>query len=791
MIIGHSEYSNNYSSTRIYYSSLGPSHNTTTLNDDSFVLIDRTAMTEPASDAAAKGGSLYITSTEPGSGKALVSLGVIDIVMRSISKVGFFRPIIQKRSTKDDAHDSGHSPFASYINSDNGSIQEMHDEDIDFISGHFRLNQTYEESFGMHTDQAAKLLGENREDDLLDIIISKYKALEAKCDFVVCEGSDYLSKGSAVEFNLNQVIAKNLGCPILILGSANERPIAEAMHTISIAVDSFKSYEADVVGIVLNKADPEQVTPLKKELDKRYQEDGYSLCVIPMDKRLSCPRMSDIVYQLKGHVLSGHNYLNGLVRCSIVCAMQLQNALKWIKEDDSLLVTSGDRGDIVVGALQAHQSRNYPRLAGIILTGGVLPEPSILRLIEGLPERLPIISVQSGTFAAASEINSVHARLKSTDQEKISLSIQAFEECMDDVEKFQRTILPGLMDEAHKAKTRVVTPKMFIYGLVEMSKANKQHIVLPEGNDPRILKAAAILVERDIVNITLLGERDKIVGYISQYGIDLNLDRVSVVDPISSGEQLEKYAKMYYEMRKHKGTVPNLDAARDEVLDLSCFGTMMVHCGDANGMVSGARHTTQHTIRPALQIIKTKPGFKIVSSVFLMCLDHHVLVYGDCAVNPNPTAEQLADIAIASAETAKTFGILPKVAMLSYSSGDSGKGDEVEKVREATRLAKERNPGLLIEGPIQYDAAVDKEVAASKMPNSSVAGQATVFIFPDLNTGNNTYKAVQRETGAIAIGPILQGLKKPVNDLSRGCTVEDIVNTVVITACQGQQIHGA
>lgn len=337
-------------------------------------------------------------------------------------------------------------------------------------------------------------------------------------------------------------------------------------------------------------------------------------------------------------------------------------------------------------------------------------------------------------------------------------------------------------------RSRVVTPKMFMYNLVEQSKACKQHIVLPEGTDPRILKATAILIELDIVKLTLLGNREKIEGCIARYGVDLKLDRVSIIDPTTGGDLLEKYAKVFYELRKHKGTVPNLDAARDNVLDLSCFGTMMVQCGDANGMVSGAKHTTQQTIRPALQIIKTKPGFKIVSSVFLMCLDHHVLVYGDCAVNPNPSAEQLADIALASSETALAFGIKPKVAMLSYSSGDSGKGDEVEKVREATRIARERNPELLIEGPIQYDAAVDKAVAEQKMPNSLVAGHATVFVFPDLNTGNNTYKAVQRETGAVCIGPILQGLKKPVNDLSRGCTVEDIVNTVVITACQGQKI---
>ncbi|CAB9522443.1 Phosphate acetyltransferase [Seminavis robusta] len=742
-------------------------------------------MSESQNTSPCKGGSLYITSTEQGSGKALVSLGVIDIVMRSISKVGFFRPIIQSRTAA--SHES--NDYVEFYNSAEEEDNDVHDEDIDFITGHFRLNQTYDESFGMSTDQAAKLLGENREDDLLDVIIGKYKALEAKCDFIVCEGSDYLSKGSAVEFNLNQVIAKNLGCPIVILGSAHDRPIAEACQQISISVDSYRSYEANVVGICLNKADPDNVQSLKAELERLYKEDGYSLCVIPADKRLSCPRMSDVVKHLKGHVLSGHNYMNGLVRCSLVCAMQLQNALKWLKEDDTLLVTSGDRGDIVVGALQAHQSRNYPRLAGIILTGGVLPEPSILRLIEGLPARLPIVSVQTGTFEAASQINAVHARLRSTDQEKISLSIQAFEEHLVDTKAFERKILPDANNQSPTNRVnKVITPKMFMYSLVEQSKAKKQHIVMPEGTDPRILKAAAILVERDIVNITLLGNKEKISNYVSQYGIDLNLDRLKVVDPVSSGEALEKYANMYYELRKHKGTVPNIDAARDECLDLSCFGTMMVHCGDANGMVSGARHTTQHTIRPALQIIKTKPGFKIVSSVFLMCLDHHVLVYGDCAVNPNPSAEQLADIALASAETAQTFGIEPKVAMLSYSSGDSGKGDEVEKVREATRIAKERRPDLLIEGPIQYDAAVDKDVAASKMPNSPVAGQATVFVFPDLNTGNNTYKAVQRETGAIAIGPVLQGLKKPVNDLSRGCTVEDIVNTVVITACQGQQI---
>jgi phosphate acetyltransferase len=269
-------------------------------------------------------------------------------------------------------------------------------------------------------DEAGTLLSENREDDLISTIISKYKALEAKCDFIVCEGSDYLSKGCAVEFNLNQEIAKNLGCPILILGSAHERSVSEAMHTISINVDAFRAYEAEIVCIVINRADPNQFLELKSTLEQNYKEDGYSLVVIPDDKRLRCPRMCDVISHLKGQVLSGYENLNGLVKTSVVCAMQLQNALKWIKEDDTLLITSGDRGDIVVGAMQAHKSRNYPRLAGIVLTGGVLPEASILRLINGLPDKLPIVSVQTGTMETASRINAVHATLRSTDQEKVS-----------------------------------------------------------------------------------------------------------------------------------------------------------------------------------------------------------------------------------------------------------------------------------------------------------------------------------------------------------------------------------
>jgi phosphate acetyltransferase len=327
-----------------------------------------------------------------------------------------------------------------------------------------------------------------------------------------------------------------------------------------------------------------------------------------------------------------------------------------------------------------------------------------------------------------------------------------------------------------------VTPLMFEYDLVQRAKGDRRHIVLPEGAEERILRAAEILLLREVVDLTLLGNPDEIRQKIGDLG--LRLDRANIVDPLKS-ERRELYAETYYELRKHKGISQQM--AFDVVSDVSYFGTMMVHHGEADGMVSGSIHTTQHTIRPAFEIIKTKPGCSIVSSVFFMCLVDRVLVFGDCAVNPDPRAEELADIAISSAETALMFGVEPRVAMLSYSTGESGKGSEVDKVREATQIAKGLRPDLKIEGPLQYDAAVDETVARLKAPGSDVAGHATVFIFPDLNTGNNTYKAVQRSANAVAVGPVLQGLNKPVNDLSRGCTVTDIVNTVAITAIQAQE----
>ena len=482
---------------------------------------------------------------------------------------------------------------------------------------------------------------------------------------------------------------------------------------------------------------------------------------------------------IRDRVLYGKEHLNRHVYSFTVAAMQLRNFIKRI-EHGTLIITPGDRADVIVACLSAFASMSMPNISGIMLTGGLKPEEPVQRLIEGFSNILPILSVKEDTFPTAKIVSNVHAVISPDNNRKITQALGLFEKNVN---------LEELGEKIIKTKTSIVTPKMFEYELLQKARKYKQNIVLPEGEDERILRACEILLRRDVVNIILLGNEQEIREKIIQIG--LHIDGINIIEPIKS-PFFSEYVQTYYNLRKHKGIT--MDISRDVISDVSFFGTMMVYKGHADGMVSGAVHTTQATIRPAFEIIKTKVGFSVVSSVFFMCMKDRVLVYGDCAINPDPDAKRLAEIAINSAQTARTFGIEPRVAMLSYSTGESGKGEDVEKVKEATRIAKEIAkkvyPELKLEGPIQYDAAIDPDVAKIKMKGSEVAGKATVFIFPDLNTGNNTYKAVQRSAGAIAIGPVLQGLNKPVNDLSRGCTVTDIVNTVAITAIQAQAEKG-
>lgn len=692
--------------------------------------------------------AIYIATTGPNSGKSIISLGLMQMLLGKAAKVGYFRPII------DDF------------------IPGQMDNHIKTMITYFDLDLDFEDAYAYTRSQIIQKKNKGKEDEIISKIIGKYKAVEDRFDFMLVEGTDFSGEDNIIEWDINVLMAKNLGIPTIILSSGVGKTVEDLVGNLQIAYDSFKEKGVEVLSVVANKVDSESLDVVKKELLANLPADVL-VNVIPFNPVLGNPTIKEIVEELDGKVLFGEAYLNNQAGYFSVGAMQLRNYLTHLK-NDSLVITPGDRADIILGALQANVSANYPMISGIVLTGGLLPEESIIKLIEGLSEIVPIISVEGGTYSITNRIGDIRPRMYAENLQKITTSIHAFQNYIE---------VNALEERLITFKASGITPRMFQYNLVKRAQSNKKHIVLPEGMDDRILMATKELIDSNTVDITLLGDPKEITDKISRMDLGLDLEKVTIVMPTES-PYFKDYAKTLYELRKHKNL--NLAMARDLMEDPSYFGTMMVYKGHADGMVSGAVNTTQHTIRPALQFIKTKPGISVVSSVFFMCLEDRVTVYGDCAINPNPTAEELAQITVLSAETSLAFGIEPKVAMLSYSSGTSGIGEDVDKVRKATALVKKMNPNLKIEGPIQYDAAVDIKVGKTKLPDSEVAGQASVFIFPDLNTGNNTYKAVQRETGALAIGPVLQGLNKPVNDLSRGCTVNDIFNTVVITAIQAQ-----
>ena len=690
---------------------------------------------------------IYVATIEPNSGKSVVVLGLMRMLLGKTAKVGYFRPIIEDIK-----------------------VGEM-DNHINTVVSYFEIDINYKKTYAFTRSQVLDLYNQGKSGDVIDEIIKKYKNLEERFDFILVEGTDFSHENSSLELDINLLISKNLGLPAIIVSQGDGKLLSDVVDNVQLAHDTFKE-EVDVLSIMTNKINPDEVSTLKSLLKARINS-GTDITVIPKINSLASPTVKEIVKTLKGNILFGHDMLNNQVDNFNVATMQLRNYLNQLK-DDCLVITAGDRADIILGSLQANRSKNYPKISGIILTGGLMPEESILKLIEGLSSIVPIISVKGGTFSVANEIGKIKSRIYAENIEKIETSIATFEKHVD-TDKLANDLITFRSD--------IFTPRMFQYNLLQRALKDKKHIVLPEGDDERVLKAAARLIDAHVVELTLIGEKEKIKERIEHYDISLDINDVNIINPIES-PHFKDYVNTFYELRKHKGV--NLDMAKDAMTDVSYFGTMMIYKGHADGMVSGAVHTTAHTLRPALQFIKTKPGVNIVSSVFFMCLEDRVSIFGDCAINPNPNAEQLAEIAISSAKTAQGFGVEPKVAMLSYSSGASGKGEDVERVRKATEIAKAQAPNLKIEGPIQYDAAVDMRIGKSKLPDSEVAGQASVLIFPDLNTGNNTYKAVQRETGALAIGPMLQGLNKPVNDLSRGCTADDIYSTVIITAIQAQ-----
>ena len=692
---------------------------------------------------------IYVATIEPSSGKSIVVLGLMRMLLGKTAKVGYFRPIIE-----------------------DVEAGEM-DNHINTVLSYFELDINYKKTYAFTRNQVLDLYNHGKSGEVIDEIIRKFKKLEERFDFVLVEGTDFSHESAILELDINILISKNLGLPVILVAQSENKELREIADSVQLAYDTFK-HEVDVLSIMINKTKPEHVENIKDLLKSRIK-DVLDITVIPKIGTLESPTVKEIMDTLNGKVLFGKDMLNNLAENYSVGAMQLRNYLTHLKEN-ALVITPGDRADVILGALQANISKNYPKIAGIILTGNLLPEDSILKLIEGLSSVVPIISVDGGTYNVTNKIGQIKARIYADNTEKIATSIATFEKHVN-TKKLAESLITF--------ESEIFTPRMFQYNLLQRALKNKKHIVLPEGYDERVLRAAARLVNAQVVDLSLIGEKEKIKEQIDKLDISLDINSVNIVSPTTS-PHFDDYVNTFYELRKHKNV--NLEMARDTMSDVSYFGTMMIYKGHADGMVSGAVHTTQHTLRPALQFIKTKPGVNIVSSIFFMCLEDRVSVFGDCAINPNPNAEELAEIAISSAETAKNFGIEPKVAMLSYSSGASGKGADVDKVRQATEIVKKKAPDLKIEGPIQYDAAVDMRIGQSKLPDSEVAGRASVLIFPDLNTGNNTYKAVQRETGALAIGPVLQGLNKPVNDLSRGCTVDDIYSTVIITAIQAQEL---
>ncbi|MDX3537758.1 phosphate acetyltransferase [Streptomyces sp. MB09-01] len=695
--------------------------------------------------------SVYVTGIERGDGRQVVELGIMELLTRQTGRVGVYRPLL---------HDGPDRLF-------------------ELLKARYRIDQESATAYGMEYQEASAILAEKGTDELVSRLVDRYHRVARDYEVMLVLGTDYADTNLPDELALNARLANELGAVVVpVVGGTKHH--AEAVR--AEARNAYRAYETlgcHVVAMVVNRVAAGDRDLIAERLAARLPVPCY---VLPDDKSLSAPTVAQITRALGGEVLLGDEA--GLARDAldfVFGGAMLPNFLNALTPG-CLVVTPGDRSDLVIGALAAHAS-GTPPIAGVVLTLNERPGKDILTLASKLAPGTPVVSVAGNSFPTAAELFSLQSRLNSATPRKLETALGVFERHVNTGE---------LRDLLSVARSERVTPMMFEHELLERARSDRRRVVLPEGSEERVLRAADVVLRRGVCDLTLLGDEQAILKKAGDLGIDIS--GAQLIDPATSPLR-EGFSEYYAQVRAHKGMTVEL--ANDVVTDVNYFGTLMVQRGLADGMVSGSVHSTAATIRPAFEIIKTKPvgeppaapaagGASIVSSVFFMCLADRVLVYGDCAVNPDPNAEQLADIAVQSAATAAAFGVEPRIAMLSYSTGTSGSGADVDKVRKATELVREQRPDLQIEGPIQYDAAVEPSVAATKLPGSEVAGRATVLIFPDLNTGNNTYKAVQRSAGAVAVGPVLQGLRKPVNDLSRGALVQDIVTTVAITAIQAQ-----
>ncbi len=687
--------------------------------------------------------TVYIIAFAQQAGRSTAALGLMELLSARTPRVGFFRPLV-----------AGGAP----------------DPEIELIRGRYRIAAEPDELFGLTVEEAEAEIAAGRRDEAEKRILAAYMALEPRFDAIVIEGGEWAGANPGVQLELDAALANHLGAPVLALVRA-ATPEA-AGDAVRVAREALTGRGCELFGVFVARVEPGARERARAAV--AGADGDRAVYVLPEEPELRHPTVAEVGGALGAELLCGsQEEARRPVRAVRIAAMSVEHFLADL-EPQTLVIVPGDRTDIVIACLATTLSAELPAVAGVLLTAGYPLDPHVRTLVERAP--FPVLQTPMRSYAAATAVSGVRPVIRPEDERKVATALALFANHTDSADLERRVAL----ERPHR-----ITPAMFEYELVERARARRRHIVLPEGEDDRVLRAADVLLRRKVVDLTILGDVDAMRARAAALGLDLSAARL--VDPPRS-EMHGRFAEAFVRMRKHKGMTEEL--ALETVTDSTYFATLMVHQGEADGMVSGASHTTGDTIRPAFMIIKARPGVSVVSSVFLMALADRVLVYGDCAVNPSPDARQLADIAISSAETAATFGVEPRIAMLSYSTGESARGPRVQAVKEATEVVRQRRPDLEVDGPMQYDAAVDAGVAAKKMPDSPVAGRATVFIFPDLDTGNIAYKAVQRSAGALAIGPVLQGLRMPVNDLSRGCSVADIVSTVVITAIQAQDADG-
>lgn len=692
-------------------------------------------------------------------GLTSICLGLVRAIERQGIRAGFFKPIAQS-----------------------GGGGEVADRSVAIVRTVSRISTP--DAIEQHRAEA--LLGSGDEQVLLEEVVARYQKAAKDADLVVVEGM-VPGPDQVYSSRLNAAVSKGLDADVILVGVQDPRSPAETAEAIEIQA---RGYDGRVIGAILSKVEVPGVTwrAVTPGAEQPLTSSHVNLVApfikaitakkipvvgaVPMRPDLAFLRLKDLAQAVGARVLIEGDG-DRRVECTTLIARAVQHAVDNLRTG-TLVVTPGDRDDIVMAC--SLSALSGVRLAGILLTGDYLPDPRIMRLCEGaMRTGLSVLVTDKDSFTTVAAISSMNREMPIDDRDRIERTMDAVANNLD---KDWIISLPKVKREQR------MSPPAFRYQLIETAHALNKRIVLPEGDEPRTVAAAAICAERGIARCILLGDPDRIRAVAASQNVKLP-DSVQIMDAKGS---IERLVAPMVELRKAKGLTP--EQAREQLQDTVVLGTMLLKLGEVDGLVSGAVHTTANTIRPALQLIKLQPGMKLASSIFFMCLPDQVVVYGDCAVNPNPTAEELADIAIQSADSAAAFGIPPRVAMLSYSTGTSGAGSDVEKVDQATKLARERRPDLLIDGPLQYDAAIMPDVARSKAPNSPVAGRATVFVFPDLNAGNTAYKAVQRSTGCISIGPMMQGMARPVNDLSRGCLVEDIVFTIALTAIQAGQADG-